>query len=83
MRVMSLAEALGQSAPTSDEDSPEKQAVERRQWCLTMSCNLALHLMTHARNAPPLDVILTAEEMNEFLETGVARRGAPVSRGAQ
>jgi hypothetical protein len=83
MRVMSLAEALGEVSGNKPDDSPEREAVERRQWCLTMSCNLALHLMTHARNAPPLDVILTAEEMNEFLETGVARKGGVVSREKQ
>lgn len=55
---------------------------QRRMWCVGTAVNLAIALQRAAPNAETLNVMMTAEEMNEFIESGIARN-AQVSRKKQ
>lgn len=55
---------------------------QRRMWCVGTAVNLAIALQRAAPNSETLDVMRAAEEMNEFIETGIARN-AQVSRKKQ
>lgn len=55
---------------------------QRRMWCVGTAVNLAIALQRAAPSAEALHVMAVAEEMNEFIETGVARN-AKVSRKRQ
>lgn len=64
------------------EDAEEDRTKHRRMWCLQQSMHVALAYFARAPQMPTIDIMQTAEEMNEFIETGVART-ARVSRGKQ
>lgn len=55
---------------------------QRRTWCVATAVNLAISLQRAAPNAETLHVMQCAEEMSEFIETGVARN-SKVSRKKQ
>lgn len=72
-----------ESMSREDRDLEESLRDEqRRTWCVATAVNLAISLQRAAPNAQTLDVMLCAEEMNDFIETGVARN-AKVSRKKQ
>ena len=55
---------------------------QRRMRCVGTAVNLAIALQRVAPSAETLHVMMTAEEMNEFIESGIARN-AQVSRKRQ
>lgn len=61
----------------------DERTEQRRMWSLFRAIEVALAVNRTAPNAPTIDIMQTAEEMAEFLETGVARSRAPVSRAKQ
>lgn len=69
---------------TNDDQEHETWHVveQRRMWCLTQAISVALNAQRIAPEQPMINIMLTAEEMCEFVETGVSRT-APVSREVQ
>lgn len=56
------------------EDRAEAERTEqRRMWCLQQAMSVSLTCLARAPTTPLIPIVLTAEEMCEFIETGVAR----------
>lgn len=67
---------------TEADDTEDDKTEQRRMWCLQQAMSVALHCFARAPESPLIPITLTAEEMCEFIETGVART-AVVSRNEQ
>lgn len=80
--VMETEAAIEQSQ-REDRDAEEAYRDEqRRVWCLQQAMSVAIAVQRAAPNAETINIMLTAEEMCEFIETGRART-APASRRKQ
>lgn len=70
------------SFTTEIKDDEDDKTEQRRRWCLQQAMSVALRVFSRAPESPLIPITLTAEEMCEFIETGVART-AVVSRNEQ
>ena len=74
---MAIEQAQRERTIRIDPDSAAYQEglrdEQRRMWCLSAAANLAVQLQRAAPNAETWSVMLAAEEMCEFIETGRAR----------
>lgn len=64
---------MNECVKPDDDGSEEEKTENRRMWCLQQAMSGALSVFHHAPQAPLIPIVQTAEEMCEFIETGVAR----------
>lgn len=58
----------------ADDDMDDEINTERRRmWCLQQAMHVALTYSAQNPGKSTIDILMTAEEMAEFIETGVAR----------
>lgn len=74
--------AEAETAPISD-DADAYRTEQRRMWCLQQAIGVSLSALRMAPTAPMVDITKTAEEMAEFIETGVARTHKDTPRTKQ
>lgn len=69
---------------TAAEDQADADRTEqRRMWCLSQAIGVALSVQRMAPAQPAIDIMATAEEMVEFVKTGVARAKQVVPKAKQ
>lgn len=75
IRVLQFGQQQQSQGEPADPDAAiDAETILHRKWCVAQASAVAMNLAAHAPNQPFLDIMATAEEMYEFLETGVSRR---------